>query len=183
MWDFRGEFGRNFEQRRGKFFGVDVNPREIEGAKIIRADLNKGIPDFGVKFDVIFAGEIIEHLWDDRKFIKECKEFLKPNGLLIITVPNLASWPNRIKLLFGKLPLESWAAAPFHYHVYTREKLNEIIKKEGFEILKSTSSYFFPGVFSHKPLIRIISPILADLFPSLGIQLMVFAKKVKNNKN
>jgi SAM-dependent methyltransferase len=39
-------------------------------------------------FDSIFAGEIIEHLIDPVKFLKECEKVLKTGGILIITTPN-----------------------------------------------------------------------------------------------
>lgn len=159
-------------------FGVDINPRKIKDINIIQGDLNKGIPEFGIKFDVIFAGEIIEHLFNDTQFIQECKKILRPKGLLIITTPNLASLPNRIKLLFGRMPDEAYAAASFHHHLYNRKKLNDLVKKEGFEILKSTSSYLLPGSLSEKPLYRYISSFLGDIFPSFGIQLIIFTRKI-----
>jgi len=155
-------------------FGVDINPRELKGVKIIQADLNKGIPDFGVKFDVIFAGEVIEHLFDDSKFIHECYRFLKPGGILIVTVPNLVSFLNRILMIFGKLSLVAYAAASFHYHVYNINKLKNLIREQGFEIVKATSSYL---LFTKIHWLGKILGFLGDLFPSLGNQLIVFARK------
>ncbi len=160
-------------------FGIDINPRELKGVKIIQADLNRGISKIGIKFDVIFAGEIIEHLFDDRGFIRECQDFLKPNGLLIITVPNLVSFLNRFLMLFGSMPLTAYAAAEFHYHVYTRRKLKNMIKEEGFEVLKATSSYLPLNIFSKIPVIGKIFSLLGDIFPTMGNQLIVFARKVK----
>jgi len=158
-------------------FGIDINPRELKGVKITQADLNKGIPKFGVRFDVVFAGEIIEHLFDDSKFIRECYRFLKPDGILIVTVPNLVSFPNRALMLFGAMPLTAYAAAPFHYHVYNRNSLKNLIRKEGFEILKATSSYLSLDLFAKIPGIWKVFGFLGDLFPSLGNQLIIFARK------
>lgn len=157
--------------------GVDVNSRELKEVKTIQADLNMGIPDFGLKFDVIFAGEIIEHLYDDSKFIRECYSKLKPDGILIVTVPNLVSFFNRMLMLFGAMPLTAYAAASFHYHVYNRSKLKELIRKEGFEILKATSSYLPLNPLSKIPGIGKIFGFLGDIFPSLGNQLIAFARK------
>lgn len=161
-------------------FGVDINPREINGVKIVKADLNDGIPGFGIKFDVIFAGEIIEHLYDDVKFIRECKKSLRQDGILVITVPNLVSLTNRLLMLFGTMPLEAHAADPFHYHVYNKKKLQNSIKEEGFQILKSTSSYLLLNTKIN--FIGAILGFLGDIFPSLGIQLMIFAKKIGDTR-
>lgn len=164
-------------KEKANCFGIDVNPREIFGVKIIQADLNKGIPDTGMNFDVIFAGEIIEHLFDDRKFIRDCYKFLKPGGILIVTVPNLVSLVNRLLMLFGAMPMVSYAAASFHYHVYNRKAAKNLIKEEGFQILKTTSSYLPGNVFTKIPGTSRIFGFLGDIFPGLGNQLIIFAKK------
>lgn len=173
----RGGVSDKLSKEGAYCFGVDINPRELKGVKTIQADLNKGIPEFGVKFDVIFAGEIIEHLFDDSKFTRDCYELLKPGGILIVTVPNLVSLLNRLLMLFGIMPLTAYTAAPFHYHVYNRSKLKNLIRKEGFEILKATSSYLPVNLFTKIPGIGKIFGFLGDLFPSLGNQLIIFARK------
>ena len=43
------------------------------------------------KFEVIFAGEIIEHLENPFQFIENLKELLKPDGVIILTTPNIYS--------------------------------------------------------------------------------------------
>jgi SAM-dependent methyltransferase len=55
-------------------------------------------------YDVIIAGEIIEHLVDTDSFAQEIHRVLKPGGYAIITTPNLASWYNRVRLLRGLPP-------------------------------------------------------------------------------
>lgn len=55
-------------------------------------------------FDVIIAGDIIEHLMDTDVFLQELRRVLRPGGYLLITTPNIAWWWNRLRLLFGKVP-------------------------------------------------------------------------------
>jgi len=55
-------------------------------------------------FDFFFAGEIIEHLFDSRFFLKEIHRVLKINGYLILSTPNLARIDDRLKFLLGKTP-------------------------------------------------------------------------------
>lgn len=155
-------------------FGVDINPRNnANGAKVFQADLNDGFPDFKTKFDVIFAGEVVEHLFDDAKFIREARGILNPGGYLMITVPNLVFSFNRARMLFGKTPL--FAYAPYHYHVYTKKALEELIKSEGFEISKFISSHVLFSTRRNKA--GRIFEILGNFFPSFGAHLMVFARK------
>ncbi len=173
----RGGVSDKLSKEGANCFGVDVNPREIKGVKIVQADLNKGIPEFGIQFEVIFAGEIIEHLFDDSKFIRECSAVLKPEGILIVTVPNLVSFLNRFLMFFGSMPLTAFAAASFHYHLYNRSKLKNLIKEEGFKILQATSSYWPLNIFTKIPIIGRIFGFLGTLIPTLGNQLIVFATK------
>lgn len=44
-------------------------------------------------FDVIFAGELIEHILNIRSFFQNCHQLLQPHGLLIISTPNALGFP------------------------------------------------------------------------------------------
>jgi 2-polyprenyl-3-methyl-5-hydroxy-6-metoxy-1,4-benzoquinol methylase len=55
-------------------------------------------------YDLIIAGEIIEHLIDTDHFAVELHRVLKPGGFLILSTPNLASWYSRLRLLRGRVP-------------------------------------------------------------------------------
>ena len=61
-------------------------------------------PDFGFKFDVVFAGEIIEHIFDTDKFLRNIYHILKDDGCLVLTTPNIASLGRRIMLFFRDEP-------------------------------------------------------------------------------
>ncbi|PSU35705.1 class I SAM-dependent methyltransferase [Photobacterium lutimaris] len=57
-----------------------------------KLDLNNDFSGYlSKKFDVIIALEIIEHINNTRHFIKNCRELLKPGGLLVISTPNIGS--------------------------------------------------------------------------------------------
>jgi len=173
----KGGVADKLSKENARCFGVDVNPRELKGVKLIQSDLNNGVPDFGIKFDVIFAGEIIEHLFDENKFIRECHKSLKSGGVLIITVPNLVSLSNRLMMFFGLMPLTAHVAAPFHYHIYNRKRLKGLVKSADFSVIKETSSYIPFYKFNRIPGAEKFFSFLGDLFPTLGNQLIIFGKK------
>jgi len=56
------------------------------------------------KFDVIFCGEIIEHLFSPDHLLDEIKKIMHKNSILILSTPNLGYFLNRIMLLFGLSP-------------------------------------------------------------------------------
>jgi 2-polyprenyl-3-methyl-5-hydroxy-6-metoxy-1,4-benzoquinol methylase len=155
-------------------YGVDINPRnDMEGIKIFQADLNEGFPKIDEKFDVIFAGELIEHLFDDTKFVKEAGNFLKPGGIFAITTPNLVFVVNRFLMFFGRMPL--FTHADYHYRIYNRRTLKDLLEKNGFKVVKTTSSHVLFSTRRNR--LGIIFETLGDIFPTLGAHLIVFAKK------
>lgn len=55
-------------------------------------------------YDLLYCGEIIEHIYDIRGFAEKCLRVLRPGGILLGTTPNLVSWQNRLRFLFGLNP-------------------------------------------------------------------------------
>lgn len=53
--------------------------------------------DLGRTFDVIVAGDIIEHLGDLNGFLKSCRRHLRPDGRLLVSTPNPWYWRNTFK--------------------------------------------------------------------------------------
>ena len=41
-------------------------------------------------FDVVFAGEVIEHIVDDRAFLRQIHRISRPGGLVALTTSNLS---------------------------------------------------------------------------------------------
>ena len=92
--------------------GIDVTAPAISAAKIHAESMQLAI-DYqvitaedlaasGVKFDVIYASEVIEHVADRPLFIKAIATMLAPNGVVVITTIN-RSLP---ALVFAKFALE-----------------------------------------------------------------------------
>jgi 2-polyprenyl-3-methyl-5-hydroxy-6-metoxy-1,4-benzoquinol methylase len=80
--------------------GLDLHE---EGVKVLRAQGFNVVAgdaerfDLGSTFDVIVAGDIIEHLGDLSGFLESCKRHLRPGGRLIVSTPNPWYWRNIIK--------------------------------------------------------------------------------------
>ena len=78
--------------------------------------------EFKEQFDKVICTHTMEHVSDDKLFLKRIKYSLKPNGKLILEVPRLCPYP------LGK-PL--W---PDHKREYEKDSLGKLIQKAGFEI-------------------------------------------------
>lgn len=55
-------------------------------------------------FDAVVAMDVIEHIYDTEEFVRELARVTRDDGTLLITIPNLAWWRNRLRLLVGKMP-------------------------------------------------------------------------------
>ena len=67
------------------------------------ADFSLQIPLPTSSFDIVIAGEVIEHLPYPEITISEISRILKPDGLFIGSVPNSYHIKNRLRVLKGRL--------------------------------------------------------------------------------
>jgi SAM-dependent methyltransferase len=93
------------------------------------------------KFDYVFAFEVLEHIENDRVELAAWHSWLKPSGLLLISVPaHLRKWTAS----------DVWAG---HFHRYERESLLALLSLSGFRI-EHFETYGFP-------LANLIAPLRA----------------------
>jgi len=81
-----------------EYYGLDIEP----GADY-KKDLNKPF-NLNKKFDVIIAGELIEHLENTGIFLENVKRHLKKEGVFFLTTPNPTSFRFFFYGLFNREP-------------------------------------------------------------------------------
>lgn len=55
-------------------------------------------------FDLVFAGEVLEHVLYPNEFLDRVASVLRRGGLLLLSTPNLTAWHNRLLVAFGYSP-------------------------------------------------------------------------------
>jgi 2-polyprenyl-3-methyl-5-hydroxy-6-metoxy-1,4-benzoquinol methylase len=80
------------------------------------------------QFDVIVCFETVEHMKDDRSFIKELYDSLKENGILLISAPNENIIPHLVN------PYFIGGVNPHHYRHYKPDELQGLLTDCGFRI-------------------------------------------------
>lgn len=122
----------------GRVTGVDFSEIGIQFAKdnygdhgefvlADRASETLGLPE-DRKFDVLVCTEVIEHVEDQPRFLRQIKGFLKPKGWLFLTAPNGNVWQEFSKhrlAVHWLQPVENWVAP---------SRLSQMLRCEGFTI-------------------------------------------------
>ena len=189
-----GFFSEKLKNRLGiEVYGIDIsrnalNVAKKRGIKCKYANLDKSIPFKNEKFDLVFCGEIIEHLEDPDHLLIEIRRVLKPEGHLVLSTPNLAAWYNRIILLFGIQPIFSEVSSiknlgkkfeilgqgsqPVgHLRIFTLRGIKDVLKLHNFEILEIKGFAVLPFL-----LINNVDRFFC-LFPSLSSGFVIVGKK------
>mgnify|MGYP001569013030 CR=1 FL=1 len=133
-----GDFLHFAGERGFDVHGVEVNSLTADVARARGLDVRQGTlydaryPD-GF-FDVVFLGDIIEHVRDPRQLLVECKRVLKAGGTLVISTPNLDSfWARTTHKLYRwfKIPW-SVLTPPHHLFQFSENNLKQFLGHNNF---------------------------------------------------
>lgn len=180
---YDGTFLSLVKNKNNNFFGIEASEWGIEEARGKGIEINQYFFDDKTKlpyednfFNIVVAGEIIEHIYDTDFFLEEIYRVLKLEGKFLISTPNVASFGRRLMLLFGKNPIMEISPnepdSSGHIRYFTFETLKKILKKHKFKIVFSQSDCVN---FSKNGKIK--TAFLAKLFPTLGASIIYYAKK------
>jgi 2-polyprenyl-3-methyl-5-hydroxy-6-metoxy-1,4-benzoquinol methylase len=102
------------------------------------------------KFDVVVAGELIEHLSNPGLFLDGARAVLSDSGTLIVTVPNAWSF-SRLKQLRKGIDDEKWTHSE-HTCWYSKATIVALLRRHRFEVAEVGFCTLTP---SERPLKRL----------------------------
>jgi 2-polyprenyl-3-methyl-5-hydroxy-6-metoxy-1,4-benzoquinol methylase len=120
--------------------GIDINEEALKEAgetyrKVFRRDLYKSKFEIeGEKYDYIIFSDILEHLPRPDLVLRDAKKYLKDDGEVIISLPNVARFEIRIGLLFGKFDYSPGILSEDHLRFFTKQSAQNLIRDCGYEI-------------------------------------------------
>jgi len=114
--------------------GIEADPRaaaharKIYGLEVDQVDGDDWRPE-PETYDVLSFFHLLEHLRDPAGFLSLCHRALRPQGRILLRIPNIESWQGRV---FGR----AWKGLemPRHIVLPTPEALIRLLKKKGFRI-------------------------------------------------
>jgi 2-polyprenyl-3-methyl-5-hydroxy-6-metoxy-1,4-benzoquinol methylase len=147
--------------------------------RVVVADLNdvtwtESLRD---QFDVVLMGDVLEHLVHPDQVLRSVRPLLLPGGAVVVSLPNVVYWSQRLKTLFGKFDYQSIGILDHtHLRFFTLRTAAALIESSGYRIVD-----FHPligGRFSNR--FRFLWQTLANLRPSMfGFQLLFRAQVVE----
>jgi SAM-dependent methyltransferase len=186
--------------KAGVVYGIEATEKGVESANnngVIAHQLDIDMGVFPFKdgyFDAVFAGEIIEHLFDPDHFLDEIYRVLRPGGVLVLTTPNLASIHNRIALVFGYQPFPMGISSRFnegrmyepgseqaqsldHIRVLTLRSLKKLMNIHNILIINVIGSCAsLPKTMKFKKTFKLLDRALT-ISPGLSYRVIVEGKK------
>lgn len=174
--------------------GMVVDSCDIDTAQLkasvnskITLDLNKEIREsIPGKYDLVVALEIIEHLQNPWKYLGDCLGLLKDGGIIVLSTPNIASFPSRLRffmrgtlIAFEKPDLDHGHITPLSFvqleNMFDFYKL-EILKK-GYAGAIPFFHFFGFSTFSifRNSILQLFYPLMSG--PKRGRALVYILKK------
>lgn len=122
--------------------GVELDPEAAkEGAPFfdepVMGDLLEGISGpWKEPFDVIVAGDVLEHLPRPEVLLNSLKRLLKSDGVLLLSLPNVANVTVRFGLLFGRFRYAPRGILDrTHLRFFTRETGRALLEENGYRVV------------------------------------------------
>jgi methionine biosynthesis protein MetW len=86
-------------------------------------------------YDVLLAAAVLEHLKYPERLLQEAKALLKPGARLIVSLPNIAHWGVRLRLLLGRFDYIDYGIMDrTHLHFYTAKSGRTLIESQGYTL-------------------------------------------------
>jgi SAM-dependent methyltransferase len=106
------------------------------------ADLERGIPaEVGGRYDVVVAGDIIEHISRPVPLLREMRRVLRPGGQLLLSVPNFGHWYPRVRVAAGVFGYDRRGILDStHLRFFTRSTLRRTVREAGFDVIEESAT-------------------------------------------
>jgi len=147
-------------QERGIFQNVRIG--DVERLDALPVDIGL--------FDIVVAGDIIEHLSNPGKMLDGIKRFLKPQGQLIVSTPNSMGLPAYARYVLGR-----FHEGLQHVLCFNPINLSQLLQRHGYRVAEALSCHERHAQTAHGLLFGVGKAFL-NRFPKYGGTLLFIAQ-------
>jgi SAM-dependent methyltransferase len=139
-----GELAARFRELGHRVTGVDVVERRGVRARVDEffvADLEHGIPPaVGAGFDLVVAADVLEHVREPGRLLADARARLRPDGRLIVSVPNFAHWYPRLRVVSGTFDYDRRGILDRgHLRFFTHRTFERLIDEAGCSVVRRSA--------------------------------------------
>jgi SAM-dependent methyltransferase len=147
-----GRFTAELERAGAQALGADVSSEALRRARAREPQLDWQLLDedgpwplADASFDVVWAGETIEHVADTAAWMSELRRVLRPQGLLLLSTP-AHGFATRLALALSRKRFERhFDPRSDHLRFYTANSLRVLLSDFRFERIHIRSAAGAPG--------------------------------------
>ena len=137
-----GNFGEVVIKRKKAIVdGIELNEKDAEIAgrklhKVFNIDIEAdGVGSLDNDYDVIYFGDVIEHLQHPIDVLKAVKKLLRKDGLVIFSIPNMSHISVRLMLMTGNFEYGNTGLLDkTHLHYYDKAEVERVFSDAGYRI-------------------------------------------------
>ena len=152
--------------------GVEIDPEAARLAekvcdRVIVGDLEGlDLDELRPTYDVLLFGDTLEHLRDPGALLRRLHPRLRPDGRLVVSIPNVANWSMRLALAFGRWEYKDRGLLDrTHVRFFTKRTAVRLLEDAGYRVESVVAAVPVPVVRS-RPVVALVHRI-GNLWPSL----------------
>lgn len=163
------------ERCRAEVVGIEPDSKRADLARSRGVEVHTGyltrqiVSEIG-RFDVVLLTDVIEHLPNPQGMLLLAREALRPDGAVVVSVPNVAHWSVRLCLLRGRFQYLEWGIMDAtHLRWFTADSIKSLLACSGFEVVqyRATAGIWIHDNYGRAPL-RWLSPKQRERFLRIG---------------
>jgi O-antigen biosynthesis protein len=135
-----GHLGRLLKERGHQVTGVELVSEQADEARrwldfVVTGDVESGLPFAAGAFDAVIFADLLEHLVDPWRVLREAAALLTPGGVVVASVPNVQNLDVLRRLLRGRWDYrERGILDRGHLRFFTLQTIRELFGQAGLTI-------------------------------------------------
>ena len=175
-----GHLSKKFSLKGCEVVGIEIDRVAAKKAKkYCKEVINEDVESVNLSskyenyFDFIVFADVLEHLKEPLLVLQRFKKYLKEDGYVLVSLPNISNWRIRIKSLFGNFEYEDKGLLDnSHIRFFNAKTSKKLILDAGFEI------YRYDLTVGDLPKYAKFFHFIGTLWPNLlAYQFLIIAKK------
>jgi 2-polyprenyl-3-methyl-5-hydroxy-6-metoxy-1,4-benzoquinol methylase len=183
-----GTHARHMREMGMRADGVTISQAEAQRAaewceRVWVHDVERGLPgDVTGPYDTVLCSHVLEHICFPAALLAAIRGVLAPGGELVIAIPNLLYYKNRVRLARGEFRYEPWGIMDdTHFRWYTFTTMQELLREHGYHVTRAWADGSFPLYPLRRVLpgvAKVIDKLASRAVPGLFGQQLLFRARI-----